>query len=158
MQYRQYLIYECWQFFFLTPFAHKTTSAGVLCLRPLTLTGDGTKCKSSAAFPQSKLPPQFQGLQIQNLDSGSPLPSMHSSSPRWNRLTSQQTSGNNLHTQFHILTKVNKTYFQKINFHMVAIIKPFQDLWYFKNKKNKWHNDKHRQRKKTQPSKGIWQK
>lgn len=148
MQYQQYLISECWQFF-LTPFAHETTSADVPCLRPL-IHADWrwNKVQKLSCLSQSKLPPQFQGIQIQNLDSGSPLPSMHSSLPCWNRSTSQQTSDNNLHTQFHILTKVNKTNFQKINFHMVAIIKPFQDLWYSKNKKNKWHSDKHRQRKK----------
>lgn len=41
--------------------------------------------------------------------------------------------------QFRILTTVNKAYCQKMNFHVVAIIKPFQDLWYSKNKKSKWH-------------------
>lgn len=121
---------------FLTPFAHGTTSADVLYLRPLTHADwRWNKVQKLSCVSQSKLPPQFQGIQIQNLDSGSPLPSMHSSFPCWNRFTSQQTSNNNLHTQFHILTKVNKTYFQKINFHMVAIIKPFQDLWYSKNNK-----------------------
>lgn len=106
---------------------------------------DGTKCKSSAVFSHPNFLLRFgvfrSRIRIQAHCfhwRTQVFPAAISPANLWYRFAYR-----NPH-----LNEVNNSHFQKINFDMVAIIKPFQDLWYSKDTKNKWHSDEHHRRKK----------